>query len=81
MEVLCDNQAAIHIAKILVHHDRTKHIEVNIHFRSEKSKEKIIDLNFIPTHLQVASILTKALHRPVFEDLSSRLGMINMTII
>ena len=35
-EMMCDNQADIAIAKNLVHHDRTKHVEINRHFISEK---------------------------------------------
>ena len=73
-----DSQSAIAIAKNPIHHDRTKHIEVDRHFISEKIEDKVITLSHVPTQLQIADILTKALHRPNFHDLCSKLGMISI---
>ena len=73
-----DSQSAITIAKNLVHHDGTKHVEVDRHFISEKIENQVITLSHVPTRFQTADILTKALHRPNFHDLCSKLGMISI---
>lgn len=78
MHIFCDNQAAISIAKNPIHHDRTKHTELDRHFIKEKVKEGILELTHTPTSLQVVDIFTEALPRVKFEDLISKLGMIDI---
>ena len=78
MKLYCDNKAAINIAHNPVHHDRTKHVEVDRHFIKEKIESGLICMTFVPTTKQLADILTKGLHKSSFESLTSKLGMIDI---
>ncbi|KAK3021698.1 hypothetical protein RJ639_046548 [Escallonia herrerae] len=78
IKVFCDNQASINIAKNPVHHDRTKHVEIDRHFIREKIEGGIIQMVYTPSSHQTADILTKALPKGNFDNLNSKLGMINI---
>ena len=78
IKLFCYNQIAISIAKNLVHHYRTKHVEIDRHVILEKIKNGIVQIVYISTQHQNAGILTKALPRTIFEESSCKLGMYNL---
>ena len=73
----CDNKAAIDIANNLVHHDRTKHIEIDRHF-IKKLDRGIICLPYVKSASQVADVLTKGLPEKLFSAFCSTMGLYNI---
>ena len=59
IQLFCDNKAAINIDHNPIHHDKTKHVEVDRHFIKEKLETGVICLVYIPTGQQTADMLTK----------------------
>ena len=66
--VYCDNVSAIYLSGNPVQHQRTKHIEMDIHFVREKVRRGEVRVLHVPSRYQIADIFTKGLPRVLFDD-------------
>ncbi|WVZ67198.1 LOW QUALITY PROTEIN: hypothetical protein U9M48_016313 [Paspalum notatum var. saurae] len=63
-----DNVSAVYMAANPVHHRRTKHIEIDIHFIREKVALGEVRILHVPSQYQFADIMTKGLPVQMFQD-------------
>jgi hypothetical protein len=73
--VYCDNVSAIYLSGNPVQHQRTKHIEIDIHFVREKVRLGLIRVLHVPSRFQIADIFTKGLPRVLFDEFRSSLSI------
>jgi hypothetical protein len=59
VKLLCDSQSAIHLAKNLSYHTKTKHIPVKYHFVRHVIDERGVYLEKIHTKENCANMFTK----------------------
>lgn len=73
--VFCDNVSAVYLSNNPVQHQRTKHIEIDIHFVREKVRLGHIKVLHVPSSMQYADIFTKGLSRELFQSFRSSLSV------
>lgn len=76
--VFSDSKSAIQLASNPLSHERSKHVDIDCHFIRQYVQSRFLNLIHVPSHQQLADPLTKALPRPKFEDLISKLGLLNI---
>ncbi|KMQ92933.1 integrase core domain protein [Lasius niger] len=73
-----DNQSAIKIAKNPEFHERTKHIDVRYHHIRKMVENAAIQVLYVPSEMQKADILTKALSKESFRRLRESMVILSL---
>nr|GEU78766.1 ribonuclease H-like domain-containing protein [Tanacetum cinerariifolium] len=73
--VYCDNVSAVYTSSNLVQHQRTKHIEIDIHFVRDMVARGQVRVLHVPTRYQYVEIFTKGLPTALFEEFYTSLSV------
>jgi hypothetical protein len=75
--VHCDSTSALSIAQDPVKHELTKHVGMNCFYVRSAVQDKIIALQYVPSEIQLADLLSKARTRAQHCFLLSKLNVVD----
>jgi hypothetical protein len=73
--VYCNNISAVYLSTNPIQHQRTKHVEIDLHFIREKVAIGQVHVLHVPTTSQFTNIFTKGLPSSVFNEFRSSLNI------
>ena len=75
LRILCDNSAAVFMAKNNKSRSRSKHIDIKYLAIRERVKEEKVVIEHISTELMIADPLTKGMPPQKFKDHVEKMGL------
>jgi hypothetical protein len=78
--VYCDNVSVVYLSTNRVQHQRTKHIEIDLHFVRKRDILSDIRVLHVPTTSQFTDIFTKGLPTSVFSEFRSSLNVCTIDV-
>ncbi|KNZ64283.1 uncharacterized protein VP01_10474g1 [Puccinia sorghi] len=75
-KLMCDNDAAVKIAKDNSAKKQTRHSDQEFFYVNEQLHWKRLAVKWVPTNAQLADMMTKALGRLAFERILSSLKLL-----
>jgi hypothetical protein len=75
--VYCDNISATYLSNNPVQHQRTKHVEIDLHFVRDRVSLGEIKVLHVPSRFQFADIFTKGLPSALFDEFRTSLQVVH----
>jgi hypothetical protein len=73
--IYCDNVSAVYLSTNPIQHQRTKHVEIDLHFVRDRVAMGEVRVLHVPTTSQFADIFTKGLPSSTFAEFRSSLNI------
>ncbi|KAH0781592.1 hypothetical protein KY290_001190 [Solanum tuberosum] len=74
----CDNFGVTYIAENPVHHTKSKHLEVDLHFVHHQIRNGLVIVSHIHSNDQIADLLTKTFSKVAFQRMLPKLGVLSL---
>ncbi|WVZ73798.1 hypothetical protein U9M48_022069 [Paspalum notatum var. saurae] len=73
--VYCDNASGVYLSTNPIQHQRTKHVEIDLHFVRDRVTIGEVRVLHVPTTSQFADIFTKGLPSSIFSEFRSSINI------
>ena len=76
ISVMCDSQSVMHLSKNQMYHERTKHIDVRLHFVRDFIAQRLVKIEKVSSEDNAANMMTKVVTLSKFKHCMDLVGVI-----